>query len=68
MVGRRGITSILVAGAIAGGTVVAAVITGGGGGAGCTLTATTGTFASQVAAATAGQTVCLDSGSYGTWA
>jgi hypothetical protein len=34
---------------------------------GCDRHATPSTFASQVSAATAGQTVCLASGSYGTW-
>jgi hypothetical protein len=34
---------------------------------GCVLTATTSTFASQVSAAADGQTICLASGSYGTW-
>jgi hypothetical protein len=34
----------------------------------CDRTATTSTFASQVTAATAGQTICLATGSYGTWA
>lgn len=33
----------------------------------CDRSATTATFATQVAAATAGQTLCLASGSYGTW-
>jgi hypothetical protein len=33
----------------------------------CDRSATTSTFASQVSAATAGQTVCLASGNYGTW-
>jgi len=33
----------------------------------CNLNATTTTFTSQVAAATDGQTICLASGSYGTW-
>ncbi len=33
----------------------------------CNLNATTANFASQVTAATAGQTVCLASGDYGTW-
>ena len=33
----------------------------------CDRNATTSTFASQVSAATAGQTICLASGSYGTW-
>jgi hypothetical protein len=36
-------------------------------GAGCDLNATPANFSSQVAAATAGQTICLASGSYGTW-
>ena len=34
----------------------------------CDLFATTEDFAAQVAAATAGQTVCLANGDYGTWA
>jgi hypothetical protein len=33
----------------------------------CDLNATTSTFASQVSAATAGQTICLATGNYGTW-
>lgn len=33
----------------------------------CDRNATTATFAAQVAAATPGQTICLASGSYGTW-
>jgi len=33
----------------------------------CDLNATTSNFASQVSAATAGQTICLASGNYGTW-
>jgi hypothetical protein len=33
----------------------------------CNRNATPATFASEVSAATAGQTVCLASGSYGTW-
>jgi Right handed beta helix region/PKD domain len=42
---------------------------GGGGGTGttCDLNATPSSFASQVSAATAGQTVCLATGNYGTW-
>ena len=47
--------------------VVAASGGGGGGGTSCSLNATTSTFASQVSAASAGQTICLASGSYGTW-
>jgi hypothetical protein len=34
---------------------------------GCDRNATPSTFASQVSAATAGQTICLASGAYGTW-
>jgi hypothetical protein len=34
---------------------------------GCDRNATPSTFASQVSAATAGQTICLESGAYGTW-
>jgi len=34
---------------------------------GCSLTATPANFATQVNAATAGQTVCLASGDYGSW-
>ena len=37
------------------------------GGTSCTLNATPATFAAQVSAATAGQTVCLATGDYGTW-
>jgi hypothetical protein len=33
----------------------------------CDRSATTSTFASEVSAATAGQTICLASGNYGTW-
>jgi Right handed beta helix region len=44
--------------------VVTAPSTGGGG---CALNATPSTFASQVSAASAGQTVCLASGNYGIW-
>jgi hypothetical protein len=33
----------------------------------CNLNATTSNFARQVAAATAGQVICLASGNYGTW-
>ena len=33
----------------------------------CNLNATTANFAAQVTAATAGQTICLASGDYGTW-
>lgn len=33
----------------------------------CNLNATTANFASQVSAATAGQVICLATGSYGTW-
>jgi hypothetical protein len=33
----------------------------------CDLNATPSTFASQVSAASAGQTICLGAGSYGTW-
>lgn len=33
----------------------------------CDRNATTSTFAAQVSAATAGQTICLASGNYGTW-
>ena len=36
-------------------------------GGGCDLNATTSNFAAQVSAATAGQTICLASGDYGTW-
>jgi Right handed beta helix region len=46
----------------------AAVAASGGGGSGsCDLNATPSNFASQISAAAAGQTVCLASGSYGTW-
>ena len=55
-------------------SAVTAVVTGsgsgGGGGGGstsCDLNATTSTFSSQVSAASAGQTICLASGNYGTW-
>jgi hypothetical protein len=34
----------------------------------CNLNATTSNFAAQVSAATAGQTICLATGNYGTWA
>lgn len=34
----------------------------------CNLNATTSNFASQVSAATTGQTICLATGNYGTWA
>lgn len=37
------------------------------GGATCDLNATTANFASQVSAATAGQTICLSNGNYGTF-
>lgn len=43
------------------------VTTGGGGGASCNVLATTANFSTQVAATTAGQTLCLASGSYGSW-
>ena len=33
----------------------------------CDRNATTSSFASEVSAASAGQTICLASGSYGTW-
>lgn len=33
----------------------------------CDLTATTATFSGQVSAATAGKTICLATGNYGTW-
>lgn len=33
----------------------------------CDLNATTSNFASQITAATAGQTICLANGNYGTW-
>lgn len=33
----------------------------------CDVSATTATFASKVSTATAGQTICLQSGNYGTW-
>jgi hypothetical protein len=51
---------------------VTAVVTGSGsGGSGgstsCDLNATTSSFSAQVSAASAGQTVCLASGNYGTW-
>jgi hypothetical protein len=39
----------------------------GGGTITCNLNATTANFASQLSAATAGQTVCLAAGNYGTW-
>lgn len=39
----------------------------GGGGTTCNLNATTANFASQVNAATSGQTICLAAGNYGTW-
>ena len=56
-------------------SAVTAVVTGsgsggGGGGGGstsCDLNATTSNFSSQVSAASAGQTICLASGNYGTW-
>jgi hypothetical protein len=41
-----------------------AVVSSGGGGASCSLNATTANYASQIAAATPGQTVCLASGNY----
>jgi hypothetical protein len=40
---------------------------GGGGSTSCDLNATTSNFSSQVSAASAGQTICLASGNYGTW-
>jgi len=55
-------------------SAVTAVVTGNGGGGGggggsttCDLNATTSNFSSQVSAASAGQTICLASGNYGTW-
>jgi hypothetical protein len=50
--------------------VVTGSVSGGGGGGGstsCDLNATTSNFSSQVSAASAGQTICLASGNYGTW-
>jgi Right handed beta helix region len=38
-----------------------------GAAAACDLNATTANFSAQIAAATAGQTVCLATGDYGTW-
>jgi hypothetical protein len=40
---------------------------GGGTGSTCDLNATTANFASQISAASGGQTVCLASGTYGGW-
>jgi hypothetical protein len=65
-VGRVG-AAVAVAAALAVAAVTVPTVTGGSGGGTCDRTATTGTFAAQVSAATAGQTVCLASGSYGTW-
>lgn len=49
-------------------SAVGPVLPAGSGGGGCDLNATTSTFAAQVSAATAGQTLCLATGNYGTWA
>lgn len=43
------------------------VTAGSGSGAGCDLNATTANFASQLTAATTGQTICLSTGNYGTF-
>lgn len=40
---------------------------GGGGGVTCNYNANTSTFGSDVSAASAGQTICLASGDYGSW-
>jgi hypothetical protein len=54
--------------AAAGGAALVITPTGGGGGGGsCDVNATTANFAAQVTATTAGQTLCLASGSYGTF-
>jgi hypothetical protein len=47
--------------------VLLALVPGSADAATCNLSATPSTFASQVSAASAGQTICLASGSYGTW-
>lgn len=53
--------------ALATGAIAVPVVTGGSGGGGtCDRSATTGTFATQVSAASAGETICLASGLY-TW-
>ena len=48
-------------------TASVAAPSGGGGSSSCDLNATPSNFTAQVAAATAGQTICLGSGNYGTW-
>lgn len=67
-VGRA--SAVVVAAAAAGaGVFVVPVVTGGGGGGSCTgSNVTTGTFASRVGAAAAGDVLCLASGSYGNFA
>lgn len=65
---RRG--RILASGGIAASAIAIAAVagtTGGGGGFTCNRSATTSTFATQVSAATAGQSICLASGDYGSW-
>src|SRR5262245_56427390 len=67
---RPAIATKLVLAAVAVATAafaVPAVINGGSGGGACDINATTGNFSSQVSSANPGQTVCLASGSYGTW-
>lgn len=44
-----------------------AVMFGSSPAASCNINATTSTFSQSVSSATAGQTICLASGSYGTW-
>jgi hypothetical protein len=59
---------VLVAGGVAASAVVVALaLAPAPPSAGCDRNATTATFAAQVSAATAGQTICLASGSYGEW-
>ena len=48
--------------------IVGVVTAAAGGGGTCGLNATTANFSAVVAGASAGQTVCLASGDYGTWA
>jgi hypothetical protein len=59
-IGVAGIGGVALAAGLSGFSPVAAAAT-------CNLTATPASFGSQVAAASAGQTICLTSGAYGTW-
>lgn len=63
---RKARGAVLVAGAVlaTAGAIIAPIATGGGGGGGCTTTLSSGSVSSALSSATAGDTICLNAGSY----